>query len=82
MSFVNVNSFALLSGFALAGLATFLLISHAPRPSWLLWIALALALLGLNLALRPGSSTLTTPEQVEAALHSGKPTLLEFYSNL
>lgn len=82
MSFFNLNSFVLLSGLVLAGLALFLLSAHAPRQAWLSWIILALVLLAVNLALSTGRSTLETPEQVEAALRSGKPTLVEFYSDL
>lgn len=82
MSFFNVNSFAILSVFTLAGVAVVLVAVRAPRPAWLLWIGLALALVAINLALRTGASTLDTPEKVEAALRGSKPTLVEFYSDL
>jgi len=82
MTFLNHNSFAILSGFVLAGGAAFLLIVRAPRSGWLVWLGLALALVVINLVLRTGTSTLDTPDKVEAALRNGKPTLLEFYSDL
>lgn len=82
MSFFNVNSFALLGVFALAGMALVLVAVRAPRPAWLLWVGLALVFVAVYLALRTGVSTLDTPEKVEAALRSGKPTLVEFYSDL
>lgn len=82
MTFFNHNSFAILSGFALAGVAAFLLIARAPRSGWLVWLGLALALVAINLALRTGTSTLDTPDKVEAALRNDRPTLLEFYSDL
>ncbi len=82
MSFFNVNSFALLSVFALAGVAIVLVAARAPRPAWLLWVGLALAFVAVGLELRTGASTLDTPQKVEAALRSGKPTLVEFYSDL
>ncbi|MER3458560.1 MAG: hypothetical protein C4309_07970 [Chloroflexota bacterium] len=82
MSFFNVNSFAILGVFTLAGVAVVLVAVRAPRPAWLLWIGLALAFVAINLALRTGASTLDTPEKVEAALRGGKPTLVEFYFDL
>lgn len=82
MSFFNINSFAILSVFTLVGVAVVLMATRAPRPAWLLWIGLAAAFVAINLALRTGASTLDTPEKVEAALHRGKPTLVEFYSDL
>jgi hypothetical protein len=82
MSFVNVTSFVVLSGVVLVTFALFLWLARTPRRAWLAWVGLALVLLAIHLALRTGGSSLTTPEQVEAALRSGKPTLLEFYSDL
>jgi hypothetical protein len=82
LSFVNVNSFAILGTAALVGLALLLRLLRAPRRAWLLCIVLALALIAANLSLRTGDSSLSTSAQVEAALRSGKPTLLEFYSDL
>ncbi|MBI4336673.1 MAG: hypothetical protein HY683_02435 [Chloroflexi bacterium] len=45
----------------------------------------ALAIVGLvawQAAMRSGPSTVATPQQVEAALHSGSPVLVEVYSDL
>ena len=48
------------------------------------WIVIAMVIMGLMsfaIALRTGSRALKSVEEVEAALHSGQPTVTVFYSD-
>lgn len=79
---LNQNSFLLVSGVVLGG-ALIALIARRARPRmWLVWIAAVAVAVTLNSAAR------TTPvrafesaAEVERAIASGTPTLVELFSN-
>ena len=79
---LNQNSFLLVSVLVLGGWWAALIVRRARRYAWLIWAAAVAIAVGFNLAAR------TTPERafesvadVQTAIASGKPTLVEFYSN-
>ncbi len=78
---VNQNSFVFFSGFGLL-IAAVILLARKARRAWLVWGVLALAAVGGWYALRTTDGLqLNTVADYEAALRSGRPTLVEFYSN-
>jgi len=79
---LNQNSFLLGGVLVLGGWWVVLIVRRARRYAWLIWAAAVAIVVGFNLAAR------TTPERtfesvadVQTAIASGKPTLVEFYSN-
>lgn len=79
---LNQNSFLLVSVLVLGGWWVALIVRRARRYAWLTWAAAVAIAVGFNLAAR------TTPERtfesvadVQKAIASGQPTLVEFYSN-
>jgi hypothetical protein len=79
--FFNVNSFILISAALLVVVAIVLLMRRARR-GWLAWGALVIAAAIGWFALRTTDGLqLNTVADYEAALRSGQPTLIEFYSN-
>jgi nicotinamide riboside transporter PnuC len=79
--FFNEHSYLIISGTLLAIGAVVLLIRKARR-AWLLWIGLALIGVAGWFALRTGSGTqLNSVDDYEAAIRTGQPMLVEFYSD-
>ncbi len=77
----NQNSFVFISGLALA-IAALLLLVRKARRAWLVWGALVVAAVIGWYALRTTDGLqLNSAADYEAALRSGQPTLIEFYSN-
>ena len=78
---VNQNSFVFFSGFVLA-VAALVLFARKARRAWLVWGALVIAAVTGWFALRTTDGLqLNTAADYEAALRTGRPTLVEFYSN-
>jgi uncharacterized membrane protein YqjE len=78
--FINHHSFSLFAAVSLLLLAIYLF-RDGIRASDL--VAVCALILGLGIAywfLRPGSSTLSQVEDVEAKIGKGQPVLLEFQS--
>ncbi len=81
MRYFNQHSFAI-SAIIIIGLAAIALLHDGVGRKDLIALGvLVLAFAGVFLVFRPGPSTLTEAASVEAALTSGKPTLVEFQSN-
>ena len=79
--FVNQHSYLILGFAALAILAVILQVRRARR-AWLIWGGLVLVMAAGWFVLRTGAvAPLDSVEAIEAAVTSGKPTLVEFYSN-
>ena len=79
---LNQNSFLLVSAVVLGG-TLILLIARRARPRlWAVWIVAVAAAVGANAATRttPARTFESAPE-VQRAIASGKPTLVELYSN-
>ena len=79
---LNQASFLIVTAVVLGGALIVLIARRARRRLWLAWLAAVAIAAGVNLAMR------TTPERVFASaegvqqtIASGKPTLVEFYSN-
>lgn len=78
---INQNSFVFISGFGLL-IAALLLLARKARRGWLIWGALAISAVAGWYALRTTDGLqLNTLADYEAALRTGRPTLVEFYSN-
>ncbi len=79
--FLNQHSFLLISAIVLGIVAIALFRSRARR-AWSIWLGLlAVAIVGW-LGLRTGEGTpFNSVADYEAALRSGQPTLVEFYSD-
>ena len=79
--FLNQHSYLLISTVVLAVVAIALFRRRARR-AWLIWLGLlAMAIAGW-FTLRTGEGTsFTSVEDYEAALRTGQPTLVEFYSD-
>ncbi len=79
--FLNQHSFLLISAIVL-GVVAIALFRHRVRRAWMIWMGLlAVAIVGW-LGLRTGEGTqFNSVEDYEAALRSGQPTLVEFYSD-
>lgn len=79
--FLNQHSYLIASGTLLTIAAVVLFIRKARR-AWLLWIGLALIGVVGWFALRTGSGTqLNSVEDYEAIIRTGRPVLVEFYSD-
>ena len=76
---LNQNSFLLVAGVALGGA----LIARRARPRmWLVWIAAVVVAVALNRAVRTAPArAFESAAEVERAIASGTPTLVELYSN-
>ncbi len=78
---LNQNSFVFVSGSLLIVLAAVLLFRRARR-GWLGWGALVVvAVIGWYALRTTDGLQLNSAADYEAALRSGQPTLIEFYSN-
>jgi hypothetical protein len=81
LHFFNEHSFLIAGLTALALLAIILLTRHTPRGG-LIWIGAAIVVGAGWLLLRTGSGLqFNSVDQYEAAVSSGRPTLVEFYSD-
>ena len=80
MSFLNLYSFPITAVFVFAVVAVGLLRDGVTRRDIIALSAIAGAIVFSWWLIRPGSSTLAEVSQVESALRSGKPTLVEFQS--
>jgi hypothetical protein len=78
----NQNSFVLAAVAVLGGALIALIATRARRVVWLAWVIAVLIAAGLNLAMRTvPPRAFGSVAEVQQALSSGKPTLVEFYSN-
>ncbi len=82
VEFLNRHSFLVFGGLALLGLGAFLLLRRAGWAGWGLWILLlaALGTFWLSRQARPAQSFASQAE-IEAALRSGRPVLVYWFSN-
>jgi hypothetical protein len=79
--FLNQHSYLLISAIVLGAVAIALFRRHARR-AWLIWLGVWVAVIAGWFALRTGAGTLFgSVEDYEAALRTGQPTLVEFYSD-
>jgi len=79
--FVNQHSFLLISAVVL-GIAAIALLMRRARRAWFIWFGLFVSALVGWLALRTGEDTrFNSVAGYEAALRTGQPTLVEFYSD-
>ena len=79
--FLNQHSY-LIAGGTLLTIAAVVLFIRKARRAWLLWIGLALIGVAGWFALRTGSGTqLNSVEDYEAIIRTGRPVLVEFYSD-
>ena len=79
--FLNQHSYLAVGSVILLVLAVLLLVRRAHR-AWLIWGALAIVMVAGWLALRTGTGVrLDSAEAMETAIASGRPTLVEFYSD-
>jgi hypothetical protein len=77
----NQNSFVFISGSMLIVLAAVLMFRRARR-GWIVWGALVVAAaIGWYTLRTTNGLQLNTLADYDAALRSGQPTLIEFYSN-
>lgn len=81
LHFVNEHSYILAAAFLLLLLAIFLIARHVPN-SVLIWIGATMVVTIIWFAARTGSGTqYASVDQYEAAIASGQPVLVEFYSD-
>lgn len=80
MTILNHYSFAISAVLVLLVLGSWALQRRTPLAVAVLAGA-ATALIGVNLVLRPGVSTVAAAAEFDRALADGRPTLVEFYSN-
>ena len=79
--FFNQHSYLLISAIVLGGVALALVRRHARR-GWLIWLGVLAAVIAGWFVLRTGAGTpFSSVEEYEAALRTGQPTLVEFYSD-
>ena len=81
LQFFNQHSYLLISAVVL-GIAAIALFRRRARRAWVIWLGvLALAIVGW-FALRTGEgAAFNSVDDYEAALRTGQPTLVEFYSD-
>lgn len=80
---LNQNSFLMVAGFVLAALTAFIFRrgTRSVNPFGLgVLVAVIAGIAGVWFSLR-ADSTFEGQAELEQALHSGKPTMVEFYSN-
>ncbi len=82
IEFLNRHSFLVFGGLALVGLGAFLLFRRAGWIGWGLWALalIALAVFWLSMRTRP-SQSFASQAEIEAALQSGRPVLVYWFSN-
>jgi hypothetical protein len=77
---VNHYSYAVAGALALIALGSWAARRRTPAALAVLLVA-AIVIVGGNLALRPGEESIADAAAFDRALASGKPALVEFYSN-
>ncbi len=78
----NQNSFLLAAGVVLGGSFLALIARRARLRFWLAWIAGAAVVAGVFFAMRTAvPQAFDTADDVQRAVSSGRPTLVEFYSD-
>jgi len=82
MEFLNRHSFLVFGGVALLGLGVFLFLRRTGWIGWGLWVLtlMALVVFWLSMRTRP-PQPFASPEEIEAALRSGRPVLVYWFSN-
>lgn len=81
LQFFNQHSYLLISAIVL-GVAAIALFRRRARRAWLIWLGLLAVAMAGWFALRTGEGTpFNSVEDYEAALRTGQPTLVEFYSD-
>ncbi len=81
LHFFNEHSYIVVAAFVLILLAIFLIARHVPNGAFI-WIGAASVVMIIWFATRTGSGVqYASVEQYEAAIASGQPILVEFYSD-
>ena len=81
LQFFNQHSF-LLTGLLVLCITAIMLLRRRARKGWLIWGGVAVVLGAGWLVLRTGVGLqLNSVEDYEAAIKTGQPTLVEFFSN-
>lgn len=79
---LNQNSFLVPAGLTLLVWLAALIVRRSRRRFWLAWIAALLLAIGVYALLRtPTSRVFQSTAEVQQAISSGRPTLVEFYSD-
>lgn len=82
MELLNRYSFLVFGGLALLGLGIFLFLRRAGWIGWGLWALVLMALVAFWLSARTRpSQPFASQEEIEAALRSGRPLLVYWFSN-
>jgi hypothetical protein len=80
--FFNQHSFLLAASVLLGGGLVVLIARRARRALWFAWFAAAVIAIGVFVALRTAAPrAFETVADVQRAVSSGTPTLVEFYSD-
>ena len=81
LQFLNQHSYLLICAIVLGVMAVALFRRRARR-AWWIWLGVFVAAIAGWFALRTGGGTpFNSVEDYEAALRTGQPTLVEFYSD-
>jgi hypothetical protein len=79
---LNQNSFLVYGSLALGAWLIALIARRARRRWWLTWAGAVALAIGANLVLRTSPPReFRSADEVQQAIASGRPTLVEFYSN-
>jgi hypothetical protein len=79
--FFNQHSYLFISASVL-GIAALMLFRRHARRAWLIWFGVVIVAITGWFALRTGEgATFNSVDDYEAALRTGQPTLVEFYSD-
>ena len=79
--FLNQHSYLLICAIVL-GILAIALFRRRARRAWLIWLGVFVVAIAGWFALRTGEgTTFNSVADYEAALRSGQPTLVEFYSD-
>jgi len=79
---LNQNSFLIPASLTLLVWLAVLIVRRARRRFWLMWSAALLLAIGVYVLLRtPASRAFQSVAEVQQAISSGRPTLVEFYSD-
>jgi len=80
--FLNQHSFLMTASVLLGGWLVFLLARRPRRAVWAAWVAAVALAFGVFFRLRTAAPhAFETADDVERAISSGRPTLVEFYSD-
>lgn len=82
VQFLNQHSYLLTAGAVLVLIALAILWLHSWQLRLFILGTAVVALALAQLALRTGEGTLTPSSDIDAVLQSGKPAIVEFYSDL